>query len=443
MSAPAPTPQEQMAQAAAAAAAAKQFNIEAFTLLGIGITIIALRTYARVSAVGLRRLQADDYLVWFAAVCYAVETALAYSVGNAAHGLANNGMTPAERAALSPESPEFALRILGSKIQLAGWTTYGTLLWTLKGSLLVFYTRLTAGLGRNYEIRIYVGYVVVTVSYMVIILNLFLGCHPFHRNWQINPDPGNVCQPAISGQVVWVFLAFNVITDVYLLSIPLPMLWKATIRPLKKAGLMFLFGGGTFVIACAILRCALIVTDPVHGAQLAGSWAVRETFVAVVTTNLPMVYPLFHALVAPYVSTLVSTMRSTQKQSSTPHGIITVGGGGGGSGLKNARVRVSSNPLTNVTFSESEERMVGNMEMNDIKPWSEASSNHTEKHALGQTIQKEVEVAVVCQNGVGQDTLMDQQRQQALASIDDGANKDQGHFAFAEGPARKDHGSGV
>lgn len=35
------------------------------------------------------------------------------------------------------------LSILGSKIQLAGWTTYGTLLWTLKGSLLVFYTRLT------------------------------------------------------------------------------------------------------------------------------------------------------------------------------------------------------------------------------------------------------------------------------------------------------------
>lgn len=50
---------------------------------------------------------------------------------------------------------------------------------------------LQAGLGRNYEIRIYVGYVVVTVSYMVIILNLFLGCHPFHRNWQINPDPGS------------------------------------------------------------------------------------------------------------------------------------------------------------------------------------------------------------------------------------------------------------
>lgn len=64
MSMPAPSPAELAAQAAAA----KKFNIEAFTLLAIGILIIVLRTYARVSAVGFRRLQADDYLVWFAAV---------------------------------------------------------------------------------------------------------------------------------------------------------------------------------------------------------------------------------------------------------------------------------------------------------------------------------------------------------------------------------------
>lgn len=33
--------------------------------------------------------------------------------------------------------------------------------------------------------------------------------------------------------------------------------------------------------------------DPVNGAQRAGSWACRETFVAVVIGNLPMIYPLF------------------------------------------------------------------------------------------------------------------------------------------------------
>ena len=66
MSAPALTPQEMAAQAAAAAAA-RQFNIEAFTLLGVGLTVTILRTYVRISSVGLKRLQVDDYLVWFAA----------------------------------------------------------------------------------------------------------------------------------------------------------------------------------------------------------------------------------------------------------------------------------------------------------------------------------------------------------------------------------------
>ena len=70
----------------------------------------------------------------------------------------------------------------------------------------------------------------------------------------------DVCQPAVSAQVVWVYLAFNVTTDLYLLSIPLPMLWAAALKPLKKAGLMVLFGGGVLVIACATLRCVLIIT---------------------------------------------------------------------------------------------------------------------------------------------------------------------------------------
>ena len=53
-------------------------------------------------------------------------------------------------------------------------------------------TLLQAGMGRFYELRIYVGYGLVFVSYLVVVLNLFLGCRPLRRNWQINPDPGGV-----------------------------------------------------------------------------------------------------------------------------------------------------------------------------------------------------------------------------------------------------------
>jgi hypothetical protein len=100
------------------------------------------------------------------------------------------------------------------------------------------------------------------------------------------------CQPAISRIDLYVTVILNVLTDIYLLSIPIPMLWKASLEIKKKLSLIVVFGGGVFVMMAGILRCALIIKDPVNGAQAAGSWAVRETFVAVVIGNVPMIYSL-------------------------------------------------------------------------------------------------------------------------------------------------------
>lgn len=44
------------------------FTTEAFTLLGLGIVIIGARTSSRINQVGVRGLQADDYLMVLAAV---------------------------------------------------------------------------------------------------------------------------------------------------------------------------------------------------------------------------------------------------------------------------------------------------------------------------------------------------------------------------------------
>lgn len=44
------------------------FTTEAFTLLAIGLCIIALRCYARLTTVGLRGLKPDDYIMVVAAV---------------------------------------------------------------------------------------------------------------------------------------------------------------------------------------------------------------------------------------------------------------------------------------------------------------------------------------------------------------------------------------
>ncbi|KAL8686621.1 MAG: hypothetical protein Q9218_006981, partial [Villophora microphyllina] len=85
---------------------ADNFTKEAFTLLGVGVTVVALRTYARFKMVGIRKFMLDDYLMLLAVVVYGLETGAAYSVGARFHGLANNSMTDEQRRTLSPDSPE-------------------------------------------------------------------------------------------------------------------------------------------------------------------------------------------------------------------------------------------------------------------------------------------------------------------------------------------------
>lgn len=49
-------------------------------------------------------------------VFYTALTTLAYNVGSVAHGLANNGMTTAQRAALLPNNPEYHFRYVSPRL---------------------------------------------------------------------------------------------------------------------------------------------------------------------------------------------------------------------------------------------------------------------------------------------------------------------------------------
>ncbi|KAK3938148.1 hypothetical protein QBC46DRAFT_292996 [Diplogelasinospora grovesii] len=341
---------------------ADAFVTEAFTLLGVGLMVIGLRSYARISTVGFRGLQADDYLMVLGAVVYSIETTLAYSVGAYWHGLANSAMADEERRLLDPNSQEYMLRVNGSKTQVAGWSTYTFLLWILKAAMCTFYLRLTEGL--EFQNRIFIGFGLIISTWLAVLFSILFGCGlPFEKNWQIYPDPGNHCQPAISKIDIFVTVVLNVLTDVYLMSIPIPMLWQSSLQPIKKAGLILLFSGGAFVTMAGILRCVLILTDPINGAQQAGSWACRETFVAVVTSNMPMIFPLLRRWTRPLIETLGSfSTRAGGKLSGLSRSGTDPMPGAFRLEDKNPRRGMgprSVNPITNITFNgnDSEERI--------------------------------------------------------------------------------------
>lgn len=251
------------------------------------------------------------------------------------------------------------------------------------------------------KLRIRIGYGAIIATYIIVLFSILFACRPLYKSWQIYPDPGNVCQPGISKVNCLVVVVLNVVTDLYLLSIPLPLMWKAQLPTKQKIMMLFMFSGGFFVIACGILRASLILIDPVNGAAQAGAWAVRETFVAVIIGNLPMVYKLFRL----WTKDVTATIREQTGRSRT--GALALSGDDGtdkshgkamyyGSSAKsNQNSRVSRkakkflNPLSmrNTTMSESQEDL--QMEsMSTIKEYgcvvsTELSVEEQEKVAHG------------------------------------------------------------
>lgn len=154
------------------------------------------------------------------------------------------------------------------------------------------------------------GFLFVAASYMAIVLCFFLDCLPLQRTWQINPYPGSECwfrslysQPLTLTHVpdscvpadiatLATVLVFNIATDAYILAIPLPIFWMAHIKLWKKLGLFVLVSGNVFIIAVAIVRVCIIVSDPLYGSRLAAPWTYRVMFVSVVSTNAPLLAPL-------------------------------------------------------------------------------------------------------------------------------------------------------
>jgi hypothetical protein len=166
------------------------------------------------------------------------------------------------------------------------------------------------------------------------------------------------------------------------------MLWESRLPTLKKIASSIILGAGIFVLVCAILKSIFVLVvsldvivprggavsliippcpqDPINGAQLAGEWGTREAFVAVITTNLPMIFPLLKSLLTPLFG---SVLRSSQKTYKMPTGFRTIGGGGGDSRSRNRHRHPNANPITtnSTTFSGSEERIVDEVKMQDMK----------------------------------------------------------------------------
>ncbi|KAH5016898.1 hypothetical protein HBI81_020770 [Parastagonospora nodorum] len=271
--------------------------IETWTLFAVGSIVIMMRIFCRTKMVGFAGYCGDDYLIFFAWACYTAMTVAAHIVGGTGD---TSHLTLEQRLSFSPE--EAAMRQKGTKWFMVGWYTYIGLIWTLKFNFLFLSRRIVSV--SHIRIVIIPTMAFVGATGVAIWILFATACRPFHKLWQILPDPGRLCMPQSPVFLITV-LVLNFVTDMCIIIIPIPIILPLRITWARKIGIIFMFSAGIFVMIAAVLRVYFVLS--LQQGQTAAIWSCRKDFVAIVIGQATMVRPLFTHRFWTRVSTNSST----------------------------------------------------------------------------------------------------------------------------------------
>jgi len=291
----------------------ESFLQEVWGLYIAGMIVFVLRFAVRSKTVGLRGLQWDDMFAALAVIFLTLDAAtvhIVYFAGTNVEGVHLSKLRTLSQVELDQLDE-------GSRIELVAWYSYSTLVWCVKGTMVCFFMRMTAGVARRRMVKM-LGWACI-ISYIAVELTITFGCWPISGNFQVVPDPGIKC--TLKPQNIIVMTILNVITDAAILCVPLPLLWTLQIPARQKIVIAILLSSGVFVITAALIR-AVITLGSTPSALTVNRWGVRETIVGIVAVNAPAIRPLFSKAFwtgMPFVSSK-ATKTNTKGGRSTTHG---------------------------------------------------------------------------------------------------------------------------
>ncbi|KAG9193561.1 hypothetical protein G6011_03596 [Alternaria panax] len=365
-----------------------QALIETWTLYAIGSVAIMLRIFSRTKMVGISGWHPDDYLIFFAWACYTGMTVAAHIVGGTGD---TSHLMMQERLSFTPE--QAAARQKGSQWFMVGWFTYIGLIWTLKLNMLFLYRRVVSMVW----VKMFIVPTMVFVGATAISIWILLGtaCRPFHKIWQILPDPGKYCMPQSPAFLVTI-LVLNLVTDVCIMLIPIPIIIPLKISWGRKIGLMIMFSGAMFIMIAAILRVYFVMA--LQQGQTAAIWSCREDIVAVIIGQATIIRPLFTRRFwsGNYDS---SNSYPSNKPSNGYESHELSGSAGDGSKPSRLGFRKPKDPynisvLQTAQENESQERIVGIQQEAGYTTQEQSQNSDHSGRGLDITVKKEVDVSI-------------------------------------------------
>ncbi|KAE9365738.1 hypothetical protein N431DRAFT_385617 [Stipitochalara longipes BDJ] len=253
--------------------------VQTWTMYSIAMVLFLLRIYARYTRLGLK-FQIEDYLMVFAVCLYTV-----FAVTNITiiQGGGSSLYLPDQFDTFTPQ--DILARIEGSKIEVASEMCMLNTMYTLKACMLFIYFQLTANLKQNRLVKICAVY--TFCGWLATVLLFFFNCHPFSGYWTL-PPPQEECATYFRYEVTQA--VFNISSDLAMLSIILPMLFRMRMPWKTKVPLVFIFSMGLVVVTCACTSKYFTFRDIWDDSYQ--FWYLREASIAMYVTNLPYVWSL-------------------------------------------------------------------------------------------------------------------------------------------------------
>ncbi|PMD12600.1 hypothetical protein NA56DRAFT_652406 [Hyaloscypha hepaticicola] len=163
-------------------------------------------------------------------------------------------------------------------------------------ALLLFYLRVFPQ--QKFRLLCYAGLTFVGCSGLAYIIATIFQCSPVPFYWNRTIHGGHCIQ---SGPFWISYAIINIVTDFYILILPMPVLYSLSLSKKNKYGIMGCFALGFFVCFTTIYRMTTLAssskgTDLTFGPVPATNWSVIEANTGLICTCLPMLNQYLKAI---------------------------------------------------------------------------------------------------------------------------------------------------
>ncbi|KAL4748732.1 hypothetical protein BDW72DRAFT_205343 [Aspergillus terricola var. indicus] len=257
------------------------FIVTTISMVLVTITL-ALRIWAK--SIRRRRFMTHDYL-YFAGYVMAIGYAAQFLYGIYPNVM---GMHLEDAIRLYPDRLETALKIIASSTFIWAFATTLVKLCLLSLYLQIFHSEII--------FRI-LAYIVAALSAMLAVSGILLGivfCEPFAYNWDRTIEGGH-CGDTPKLQLSTAIV--NMILDLFIVVLPMPVLWGLQMVKKRKIMLSGVFSLGLCICAMNLTRTVLVVNqdraDVTYSIARIGLFSILEVNVGMICAALPTLGPLF------------------------------------------------------------------------------------------------------------------------------------------------------